>query len=119
MALRFVSDFGSIKIKDVTRLIQEKKLKNVLALQIPATEYCTFEDLQNIFNISRFQIAKYLKKINVSPFGELRNMENGRYTRGVGRVVFNASIISQLKELVSNSVDTKTVKDEAMALLNE
>lgn len=123
MSIELVYDlrFDDVEIEDVNFADCVKdRLEDVLALNIPRDDYVTIEDLEEEFSVSRYQVTKYLEQLGAEPFGELKNYtEEGRRTRGVGKVVYRKSVVDDIKNLTSTRVDVAAIKAQAAAILQK
>lgn len=106
MALRFNAEFSNIVIEQFDRqLLEREELEDVLDKGYERDSYVTLDDLQEKFSMSRNSIANLLKKIEIKPFGKLKNMKDGKRTRGVAKIVFSTDVIDEIDEYLRNSED--------------
>lgn len=83
------------------------------------SEYLTYEDLQEHFSLSRHHIAGCLTKLGIKPIGELRNYDDGRRARGVGKHVFASSVLDDIETLTSSAIDIEDIKRRALLMIEE
>jgi hypothetical protein len=95
-------------------LVKEKTL-DVIDADLPETSYVTFEELQEEFGISRYQIVNTLKQLGFEPIGIKKNMINGKRLRGVGKVVFDSIVIEKIYE----ATPVEDIKEKARKMLEE
>lgn len=110
------SKFDSLVIEtgEFEDFVKNKKL-DVLDEGMPEGSYVTLLQLQEEFDISRYQIINTLKKIGAKPIGIKNNIVNGKRMRGVGKVVYDVSVIEQIYE--ATPIDD--ILAEARAILEE
>lgn len=114
--LYFVDSFMKISIINVDSYVFEKKIPDVDA-DMPRDLYCTMDDLQERFFVSRYQLSRYLRLLNIEPFGELRNLREGKRIRGVGKQCFDIAVINDIEQLLFNTIDIEDVKNEAYEIV--
>lgn len=96
------------------------RLRDVLAEGVDPSEYVTQDELQEHFSLSRYQISNFLKEISAEPIGELKNYdESGRRLRGVGKHVYDRSVIEQIEKLTASTIDIEEIKRRALLQIEE
>jgi hypothetical protein len=106
VATQDVSDFG------------KQKKPNVLASGEPLDNFVTLAELEEHFQVSRYQLGKLLEKVQAEPCGEVYNYTSeGKRSRGVGKVVYNKSVVDDIEKLTTATVDVAAMKAKALAIL--
>jgi transcriptional antiterminator len=96
--------------------VKNKKV-DVIQVGIKEDDYVSMQELQDTFGISRYHLVKYLKDIGASPLGERKNYIDGKRTRGVGKVVYPRSVLSEVKDFLSEQSDVESIKQMARKIL--
>jgi transcriptional antiterminator len=107
--------FDNLEIEDLAAIdCVKERLLDVIAAGILEEEYVTFDQLQEEFSCSKYQISKYLEQIGAKPFGELKNvLESGKRMRGVGKLVFKKSVVDEVLELTKQDIDMEAIMASA------
>lgn len=112
MTLKYLQEFDNIKITTLNSYKYKKSLENVSVAMEPS-EYITLDGIQDIFEISRYQLNRYLKQLNIKPIGEAQNIIDGKRLRGVGKFCFNVKSVDMIYNLISQQVDIEKIKRQA------
>jgi len=118
MTIVYDSRFDDIKVKSLVYNAEVGKLVDIRKEGIGTSEYVTMGDLEVKFSASPYHIKKYLKRLGVAPFGEVKNVnEDGSPMRGVGKVAYRVSVVEEINQLLSLTVDLDKCREEAIAIL--
>lgn len=113
MAIQYDTRFDNVRIS-ILEEYQAPKLIDVIDAGMNRDEYVTIEDIKAKFSISAYHVRAYLNKLGALPFGQLKNIkEDGSRTRGVGKVVYRASIIDDVNQMLNDSINISKYHEDA------
>lgn len=120
MSLVYDNRFDGVTVGPLPQGFRKEKLVDVREVGLPRDSYVTMEDLEREFSISNYHVRKYLKQLGIEAFGELKNVKpDGTRTRGVGKRVYRSSVVDDIKELLTATIDIERLKEEARRALAE
>jgi len=119
MSIIYDDRFDAVAVEPLEGFRKER-LIDVLQAGLDRSTYVTMEDIENEFSVSNYHVRTYLKKLGVSPIGELKNVgAGGVRKRGIGKLVYRASVISEIQELLGANIDISKYQEEARKILEE
>lgn len=120
MGVSYDDRFDSVALEPLPEGPTEEKLVDVIELGLARNSYVTMQELEKEFSISNYHVRKYLRRLNIKPFGELKNLkEDGKRKRGIGKHVYRSSVIDDIKELLAATIDTEKFREQARKTLEE
>lgn len=120
MGVSYDDRFDGVVVEALPEDFQKEKLVDVREVGLPRDSYVTMEDLERKFSISNYHVRKYLKRLGIEAFGELKNVkQDGSRTRGVGKKVYRSSVVDDIQELLNATIDIERYQEEARRTLEE
>jgi hypothetical protein len=118
--IQYDNRFDNVAILDVAaEECVRDRLPSIANSQMPMGNFVTpLAELEDTFKVSRYQLSKLLDQIRAEPCGEIYNYNsNGTRKRGVGKVVYNKTVVDEIEKLTSAKVDVAAMKAKALAIL--
>lgn len=100
------------KYADPNDLVKEGKASIITD---DSEDYVFIQDLLDRFKISRHDLLKTLKMLEIEPAGLKHKVKNGRRANGPPRIVYHASVI----DTIYNSVSVSDIKEKAFKILGD
>jgi len=93
-----LTDFKKVEAVDVIKLGLEEE------------QYITYEQLEEYFGLSQYQIFSYLEQIGAKPIGIKKNIVDGKRLRGVGKHVFAIEVVERIEEVLHSDINVLEIK---------
>lgn len=89
---------------------KKQRATDVLEAGFSENNYVSYEQLEERFGLSHYQISKCLEKIGAQPIGVKKSVVNGKRLRGPGKHVFGSNVIEEIDSLLHKDVDVEAIK---------